>query len=184
MALFVGRIQALKGPDIALGAVILARERLEDMSLVVVGGPSGPEGTREMESLKRAAADLGPDAVRFRRPVNHRILADYYRAADVLLVPSRSESFGLVAAEAQAFGLPVVAARRGGLTYVVEDGGSGLLVDGWDPASYAAAVCKIVEDSQLRSAMSARAVEWASQYSWQATADRLLELYGGVLLQR
>ena len=181
LALFVGRVQALKGPDVALAAVALARERLPDLRLLIVGGPSGPEGEREMEALRAAADDLGPGTVRFHPPVRHDRLADFYRAADVLVAPSRSESFGLAVAEAQACGLPVVAARRGGLMYVVEDGGSGWLVDGWEPDGYAAAIAKVLEDNELRSAMSARGVEWTGQYSWQATSDRLLELYQSVL---
>ena len=184
LALFVGRIQALKGPDVAVASVAMARDSLENLRLLIVGGPSGPDGEREMQALRRAASDLGPDAVLFHPPVGHSRLADYYQAADVLLAPSRSESFGLVAAEAQACGLPVVAARRGGLRYVVEDGGSGLLVDGWDPQGYAAAICKVIGDNQLRASMSGRAVEWARQYSWQATCDRLLELYRSVLFHR
>lgn len=184
LALFVGRVQALKGPDVALAAVAMARERLENLRLLIVGGPSGPGGAREMENLRQAASRLEPGTVLFRPPVGHSSLADFYQAADVLVAPSRSESFGLVAAEAQACGLPVVAARRGGLRHVVKDGGSGLLVEGWEPQSYAAAICKVIEDRELRAGMSARAVEWASRYSWQATCDRLLELYRSVLFQR
>lgn len=184
LALFVGRIQALKGPDVAVEAVAMARERLEDLSLLIVGGPSGPQGEAEMGALREAASGMEPGAVRFHPPVGHSRLADFYRAADLLVAPSRSESFGLVAAEAQACGLPVVAARRGGLMYVVEDGGSGLLVEGWEPEGYAAAICKVIEDRELRSSMSVRAVEWASRYSWQTTSDRLLELYRSVLFQR
>ncbi len=181
MALFVGRVQALKGPDVALRAVDLARERIPDLRLLIVGGPSGPQGAREMEELQAAASRMAPGAVLFHPPVKHHRLAQFYQAADVLVAPSRSESFGLVVAEAQACGLPVVAARRGGLMYVVEDGGSGLLVEGWEPGGYAAAICKVIEDPELRRAMSARALEWASRYSWQSTTDRLLELYRSVL---
>lgn len=184
LVLFVGRIQALKGPDVAIAAVAMARERLESLRLLIVGGPSGPRGEHEMQNLKRAAARLEPDTVNFHPPVGHSRLADFYRAADVLVAPSRSESFGLVAAEAQACGLPVVAARRGGLMYVVDDGGSGLLVDGWEPDGYAAAICKVIEDRDLRASMAARAVKWAGRYSWQATSDRLLELYQSVLFHR
>ena len=184
LALFVGRVQALKGPDVALAAVALARERLGDLRLLIVGGPSGPEGEQEMAALRAAAARLEPGTVLFHPPVSHSRLADFYRAADVLVAPSRSESFGLVAAEAQACGLPVVAAHRGGLKYVVEDGGSGLLVEGWEPGGYAAAICKVLEDRELSGALSSRAVEWAGRYSWQATSDRLLELYRSVLFQR
>ncbi len=183
LALFVGRVQALKGPDVAIRAVALARRRLPDLRLLIVGGPSGPQGPQEMADLRAAASRMEPGAVRFHPPVPHSLLADFYRAADVLVTPSRSESFGLVAAEAQACGLPVVAARRGGLMHVVEDGGSGLLVEGWEPQRYAGAICKVIEDRELSRAMSARAVEWANRYSWQTTSDRLLELYRSVLFQ-
>jgi len=134
-----------------------------------------------MAALQAAASRMDPGAVSFHPPVKHHRLAEFYRAADVLIAPSRSESFGLVAAEAQACGLPVVAARRGGLMYVVDDGGSGLLVEGWEPGGYAAAICKVIEDRELRQAMSVRALEWATRYSWQSTTDRLLELYRSVL---
>lgn len=184
LALFVGRVQALKGPDVALQAVALAQERMEGLQLLMVGGPSGLGGGEEMAALQAAASRMKTEVVRFHPPVQHSRLADFYRAADVLIAPSRSESFGLVAAEAQACGLPVVAARRGGLMYVVEDGGSGLLVEGWEPEPYAAAICKVVEDRELRTAMSARAVQWAGQYSWQTTSDRLLELYRSVLIHK
>jgi D-inositol-3-phosphate glycosyltransferase len=103
-----------------------------------------------------------------------------YRAADVVVVPSRSESFGLVAAEAQSCGIPVVAARVGGLPFVVEDGVSGLLVDGWDPAGYAAAIRRVLTEPDLAAALAAGAVQHAERFSWQATADRLLELYRGI----
>jgi D-inositol-3-phosphate glycosyltransferase len=113
--------------------------------------------------------------------VPHRDLPAYYRAADILVVPSRSESFGLVAAEAQACGLPVVAAAVGGLAHAVADGVSGILVDGWDPADWAAALRRVVTDPALASRLSAGAREQAERFSWPATADRLLELYSGLL---
>ncbi len=98
----------------------------------------------------------------------------------MLFVPSRSESFGLVAAEAQACGLPVVAARVGGLAYTIEDGISGFLIDGWKPDAFAAAATKILLDEDLASRLSRGAVEFATRFSWKVAADRLLELYGGI----
>ncbi len=95
-------------------------------------------------------------------------------------MPSRAESFGLVAAEAQACGLPVVAGAVGGLPYVVSDGVSGLLVDGQDPAAYAAALAKVLENPSLADHLSTGAIEFAAQFSWPSTADRLLELYSGI----
>lgn len=173
LALFVGRIQPLKGVDVAIEAAAM----LPDLRLVVVGGPSGVGGEAELRRLRKRAADM---AVEFVEPVPHPRLVDYYRAADVLLLPSRSESFGLVAAEAQACGIPVVAARTGGLGDVVSDGVSGLLVDGWEPADYAVALEKIIGDES----MAAGALEWAERFSWEATANRFLELYEGAVGSR
>jgi D-inositol-3-phosphate glycosyltransferase len=120
------------------------------------------------------------DRIDFLPAQPHDRLPDLYRAADVVVVPSRSESFGLVAAEAQACGIPVVAAHVGGLAHVVDDGVSGLLVSGWDPADYAAAVRRILTDDDLASRLRSGAIAHAEQFSWPATADRLLELYRGI----
>jgi len=181
VVLFVGRLQPLKGPDVALAAFARLAGDLPEARLVVVGGPSGPQGDEEVARLHRAAAAAGlVDRVIFRPPVPHEALADYYRAADVLVVPSRSESFGLVAAEAQACGLPVVAAAVGGLSHAVADGQSGILVSGWDPGDFAAALRRVLNEPGLAARLAAGAVAQAEQFSWPATADRLLELYSGI----
>ena len=147
--LFAGRIQPLKAPDMLLRAVALLLD--EDPSLrrrlvvPVVGGPSG-SGLAKPEGLQKLAAKLGiADLVRFRPPVGQEQLADWYRAASVLVMPSYSESFGLVAAEAQACGTPVVAAAVGGLPVAVRDGVSGYLVAGHDPAEYARALRRFAD---------------------------------------
>ncbi|HSJ27036.1 MAG TPA: glycosyltransferase, partial [Acidimicrobiia bacterium] len=176
--LYAGRIQPLKGVDVALESFALVRETIPGASFVIVGGPSGPQGLEELERLQRRADEIG--GVEFRAPVPHDDLADHYRAADLLLLPSRSESFGLVAAEAQSCGLPVVAARSGGLAHVVADGMSGLLVDGWEPADHAAAALSILTDRSREEALRAGALEWSQRFSWKATVDRFLELYSGV----
>ena len=107
--------------------------------LVVVGGASGRDGRREVERIGKLAASLGvADRIRFADPQPHHMLSTYYRAADVVLVPSRSESFGLVALEAAACGTPVVAAAVGGLRTLVEHGRTGFLVEGRDPEVFAA----------------------------------------------
>ena len=121
-------------------------------------------------------------SVEFHQPVVHRTLVGYYQAADVLLVPSRSESFGLVAVEAQACGLPVVAADVGGLAHAVADGASGYLIDGWDPADFASAVCAILSDSELAARLSKGGIEHSGLFSWRSTANRFLELYDGISL--
>ena len=179
---YVGRVQALKGVDVALDAFALVREDLPDAQLLVVGGPSGPRGQREMKAIRAKAARTG--GVTFFDPLPHRTLADVYRAADVVHVPSRSESFGLVAVEAQASGTPVVASRVGGLIYCVDDGASGVLVDGWEPEDHAGALLEILNDPSHAALMSKQAVEWAQRFSWENAVNRFLELYAGVAAVR
>jgi D-inositol-3-phosphate glycosyltransferase len=182
--LFVGRIQPLKAPDVVLRAAadILAvdpslRERLV---VAVVGGPSG-RGLTEPEHLAKLAVSLGiADLVRFVPPVPQRVLADYYRAADVTVVPSYTESFGLVAIESQACGTPVVAARAGGLVTAVDDGVSGVLIDGHESLDYAEAIRQVTGASRRREALAAGAVQHASRFGWAATVDRLLEVYSAL----
>jgi D-inositol-3-phosphate glycosyltransferase len=180
--LFVGRIQPLKGVDIAIDTLAKVHPVHPDASLLIVGGPSGPHGEREMTALRHQAAAAGVGSrVKMVGPLPHGLLADLYRAADLLLVPSRSESFGLVAAEAQACGIPVIASRAGGLPYVVDDGSTGILVDGWDPDLYAEGVLRLLGDHDLAEKMGAAALDWARRFSWDGTVRRYLELYRGVL---
>ena len=128
---FVGRIQPLKAPDVLLRAAA----KLPGVRVLVAGGPSG-SGLAAPDGLVRLAAELGiADRVTFLPPQSREQLVNLYRAADLVAVPSYSESFGLVAVEAQACGTPVVAAAVGGLPVAVRDGVSGALVDGHDPAS-------------------------------------------------
>lgn len=174
----VGRIQALKGIEVAVRAL---GHLDDDVRLLVIGGPSGPDGEAELARLHAIAGEVVPGRVLFRPPVAHDEVVCAYRAADVVVVPSRSESFGLVAAEAQASGTPVVAARVGGLAYAVTDGESGFLVSGEDPAVYAAAISKILDDPVEAARLSAGAVANAAAFSWESTADRLLELYAGMV---
>jgi D-inositol-3-phosphate glycosyltransferase len=179
--LFVGRIQPLKGLDVAIDAFALVRRTVPFARMVIVGGPSGEEGPVEAERLRERVASLGIDeVVDWWEPLPHHDLPTVYRAADVLLFPSRSETFGLVAAEAQACGIPVVASGAGGLAYAVEDGESGYLVDRWDPEQYAEHVIEILTDDEVASRLSKGAVEVSERFSWEATAQRLLELYAGI----
>jgi D-inositol-3-phosphate glycosyltransferase len=174
--LFVGRIQPLKGADVAVQA--LTGLDGHGASLVVVGGPSGPDGERELERLHQLVADsdLG-GRVRFVPAEPHDHLATYYRAADACLVPSRSESFGLVALEAAACGTPVVAAAVGGLRTVVDHGHTGFLVEGRDPAAFAAYVGEILDNPRLAAEMSRNAASRAMRYRWSITAARLRRIY-------
>lgn len=176
MLLFVGRLQPLKRLDVALGALA----HLDDPSavLVVVGGASGAEGLSEIRRIHRLAGRLGvTDQVRFVDPQPHHLLSTYYRAADVVVVPSRSESFGLVALEAAACGTPVVAAAVGGLRTLVDHGRTGFLVEESDPASYAAYVRKLLSDSALASRCSQAAASRAKAYTWSTAAARLRRVY-------
>lgn len=182
VVLFVGRIQPLKGVDVTVEGMAAIVERHPDAVLMVVGGPSGPRGQAEMMALRKRAVELGlAGKIRFVGPVPHGLVPDLYRAADVVVVPSRAESFGLVAAEAQACGTPVVGARIGGLIDVVDDGSTGFLIDGWDPADHAEAVLRLLDDPELAAKMGADAVVWSRRFSWDATVRRYLELYKGVL---
>jgi D-inositol-3-phosphate glycosyltransferase len=177
--LFVGRIQPLKGLDVAVRALA----ELDDATavLVVVGGASGLGGAREVERIQKLAAELGVgDRVRFAPPQPHHLLSTYYRAAEVVLVPSRSESFGLVALEAAACGTPVVAAAVGGLRELVDHGRTGFLVEGRDPAPYAAYTEEILTNRPLAEQLSARAVARARDYTWSTAAGRLRRIYADV----
>lgn len=186
--LFAGRIQPLKAPDLLLHAV---RRLLDDdpslrerLVVPVVGGPSG-SGLAKPEGLQKLAARLGiADLVRFCPPVGQQALADWYRAASVLVMPSYSESFGLVAIEAQACGTPVVAAAVGGLPVAVRDGVSGFLVQGHEPAAYAAALRRFADHGELTTRMGEAAARHARGFGWAAAAQRTVDVYGDALASR
>jgi D-inositol-3-phosphate glycosyltransferase len=176
MLLFVGRIQPLKGLDVAVRAL----GALEDPRavLVVVGGASGGDGRREVERIDKLAASLGvADRIRFTDPQPHHLLSTYYRAADVVLVPSRSESFGLVALEAAACGTPVVAAAVGGLRTLVEHGRTGFLVEGRDPEVFAAYTEQILTNPALGRELADAAAGRARNFTWSTAAARLRRIY-------
>jgi D-inositol-3-phosphate glycosyltransferase len=182
---FAGRIQPLKAPDVVLRAAAALLRRSPALAgrlaVVFVGGPSGSE-VGAPGRLAGLAGSLGvADHVRFEPPCSQRELADWYRAATLVLVPSHSESFGLVALEAQACGTPVVAAAVGGLRTAVRDGVSGVLVDGHDPQEWARVLADLVSSPSRRAELSRGAVAHASGFGWPATADRLLEVYTGAM---
>jgi D-inositol-3-phosphate glycosyltransferase len=177
--LFVGRIQPLKGLDVAVRA--LAALRRPDATLVVVGGASGPEGAREVERIHALMEDLHVvDQVRLVDPQPHHLLSTYYRAADVCVVPSRSESFGLVALEAAACGTPVVAAAVGGLRTLVDDGHTGYLIEDRDPGQFAAGIEAILGDGELAARLGTQAARRARGYTWSTAAGRLRRVYSDI----
>lgn len=174
--LFVGRIQPLKGLAIAVQA--LAELRASDARLVVVGGPSGADGPHEMARVDALIDRLGVrDRITFVPPRPHHVLSTYYRAADIVVVPSRSESFGLVALEAAACGIPVVAASVGGLRTLVKDTVTGFLVDSREPAAFAARLDELIDDPAAAARMGRAASVEADRYAWSSTAGRLRRLY-------
>jgi D-inositol-3-phosphate glycosyltransferase len=179
LLLFVGRIQPLKCADLAIDTLAeLSGRRSEPYRLVVVGGPSGPHGEKSLQGLLDLADARGVrDLVHFVAPQPHELLSSYYRAADVCLVPSRSESFGLVALEAAACGTPVVASAVGGLTTLVDQGHTGFLVDDPTPRRYAAAVRCIFDEPLLAERLSTASVLRARRYTWRAAAAALVELH-------
>ncbi|MEV5102339.1 D-inositol-3-phosphate glycosyltransferase [Streptomyces massasporeus] len=179
--LFAGRIQPLKAPDVLLRAVaVLLDERPELRSRIlvpVVGGPSG-SGLAKPEGLQKLAARLGvADVVRFRPPVGQEQLADWFRAASVLVMPSYSESFGLVAIEAQAAGTPVLAASVGGLPVAVRDGHTGFLVRGHDPAAYARVLGDFADDPRLTDRLGGQAARHAQSFGWDTAAAATADVY-------
>ncbi|MFE9678528.1 D-inositol-3-phosphate glycosyltransferase [Streptomyces sp. NPDC006259] len=179
--LFAGRIQPLKAPDVLLRAVaVLLDQRPElrtRMVVPIVGGPSG-SGLAQPEGLQKLAARLGiSDVVRFHPPVGQEQLADWFRAASVLVVPSYSESFGLVAIEAQATGTPVLAASVGGLPVAVRHGETGFLVHGHEPAHYARVLAELADHPELPARMGAAAARHAQSFGWDTAAAATGDVY-------
>ncbi len=177
--LFVGRIQRLKGLDVAVAA--LEQTWARDAVLVVCGGPSGAEGRAALAEVEAMVTASGlEDRVRFVAPRPHHQLSSLYRAADAVIVPSRSESFGLVALEAAACGCPVVAADVGGLTTLVDHRRTGLLVAGRDPAAWASALDTVLCLPERAQQMGAAAAARALRYRWSDAARALADVYADV----
>jgi len=176
LLLFVGRLQALKGVDLALETLIALRNRGRDATLAIIGGPSGADGAATLTRLHDRVNETGVIAnVKFVAPQAHQLLSTWMRAADVTLVPSRSESFGLVALESSACGTPVIASEVGGLMTLVEPGVNGYLVDERDPEVWANEVEKVL-DPEVSTAMSNDAVLLARRYTWRSAAASLAAL--------
>ena len=180
LLLFVGRIQPLKCADVAIET--LAELRAARRRALPPRRGRRPERTRTGRSRCRACYDVADargvrDHVHFVAPQPHELLSSYYRAADVCIVPSRSESFGLVALEAAACGTPVVASAVGGLTTLVDHGHTGYLVDDPDPVAYAAAVRTVFDEPLAAERLSTASVLRARRYTWRAAARTLVELH-------
>jgi len=183
LLLFVGRLERLKGVEVAIRALALLRDRNhDDVRLLILGEDSREGDESEKERLKSIASELSVrDRVDFLGSVAHHELPYFYSAADVLVMPSYSESFGLVGLEAQACGRPVVGSDVTGLRTVVRDEVSGYLVGGHDPALYAERIGRLLDNPDLAQQMGRRGRLLAQRFSWTRTADRLEELFDGVV---
>ncbi|HET7466314.1 MAG TPA: glycosyltransferase [Candidatus Dormibacteraeota bacterium] len=183
LVLFVGRLERLKGVDIAIRAVADLRARgVPGVRLLVLGEDSRDADESEKERLKGVASGAGVrDAIEFVGSVAHHELPYFYAAADVCVMPSYTESFGLVGLEAQACGCPVVASDVSGLRSVVRDGVTGFLVTGDNPRDYADRIARLLADSELARQMGSRGQLLAQRFSWSRTADRLEELFTSVI---
>lgn len=186
LLLFVGRLERLKGVEIAIRALALLRDRKhDDLRLLILGEDSKDADESEKSRLKAIASSLGVrDRVDFLGSVAHHELPHFYSAADVLVMPSYSESFGLVGLEAQACGRPVVCSDVTGLRSVVRDEVSGYLVPDHDPAAYAERIGRLLDDPELAQQMGRRGRLLAQRFSWLRTADRLSGLFDATVEER
>ena len=187
MLTFVGRVQPHTGPDVLLKAaaeMVMHTPHLRaKLAVVIIGGASG--SVNELEKIKSLARFLKiEDITHFIEPVSREVLPDWYRASDLVCVPSYSESFGLVALEAQACGTPVVATAIGGLRTAVSDGISGCLVDGHDPKAWSAVISRLIMEPQRRLLLGMNAVEHASHFGWEGTARKTLDVYDWALSKK
>jgi D-inositol-3-phosphate glycosyltransferase len=183
--LFVGRLTPIKGLATLLRALAAAKANglgRADVRLVVVGGDKEERWDAERARLRRMATDLGVAAwVDFRGPQPQDRLPDYYVAADLCLMPSLYESFGMVALEAMACGVPVVGSRVGGLAVTVQDEVTGLLVPEGDALALSGAIAHLLEDEGCRRRLGAQAAEWARGFGWPCIARAVTDLYGEVV---
>ena len=185
MVLFVGRIEPLKGVDVLIKAVALLLEKhpelRKDLCLCIVGGEAegAPESMdREMKRLQKMREGLGiADVVTFLGKREQNALPYHYSAAEVCVVPSHYESFGMVALEAMACGTPVIASKVGGLTFTVKDGRTGFLVPNDDPEALAAKLALLLTDEKLRGQMGGQAAELATHYGWSSVAGQIIAVY-------
>ncbi len=185
LLLFVGRIEPLKGVDTLIRALAILRRNgamdHECYSLAIIGGePDAPpeDMTAEMARLQSLCRELGlDDLVVFLGKRAQETLPYYYSAAEILIMPSHYESFGMVALEAMACGTPVVASQVGGLAFLVQDGITGFVVPGGDPEALSKTLEKLIRDPALREKLGSQAAEYARFYSWDKIANRIKEIY-------
>ncbi|HJM89628.1 MAG TPA: glycosyltransferase [Dehalococcoidia bacterium] len=177
--LAVGRVEPLKGFDILIRALADMTED-EDVTLVILGGDE--RAATEFARLTAIAEEVGvASRVMLPGATQHERLAKYYNAADVVVIPSFYESFGLVALEAMASGVPVVASRVGGLPSTVADGRTGYLISWRCPEPFAEKLDLLLTNEGLRSALGSAGVTAAERFAWEKVAASLIDLYEEVL---
>jgi D-inositol-3-phosphate glycosyltransferase len=189
LLLFVGRIEPLKGLPNLLRALELIRKSGNPVSdrycLVVIGGDpdASPDTmTEEMARVKSLCKELGiDDLVVFLGKKSQETLPYYYSAADVLIMPSYYESFGMVALEAMACGTPVIASQVGGLPFLVQDGITGYVVPGGSPEALVSPLLKLMTQADLRKKMGQQAADYALNYSWELITKQIAETYATML---
>lgn len=184
---FAGRIEPLKGIDTLLCAMALIQQRhpgaVKDVCVAIIGGdPWSDDPDAEMARLQEMRRDLGiKDTVAFLGAKDQNVLPNYYAAAEMVIMPSHYESFGMVALEAMAMGTPVVASEVGGLAFLVQDGVNGLHVPSRDPEALAESIYELLTDDEYRSRLGRQAQEYARQYAWPNIVDRMLRVYEAVM---
>lgn len=180
LVLFVGRIEPLKGVDILIQALAVT-ELDQPLTAIVAGGDAASADIAELRELAEAVGVA--DRVRFVGTLPRAELPTYYRAADVCVMPSYYESFGLVAVEALACGTPVIATRVGGLQHTVQDGRTGYLLSWRCPEPFAERIEALLENEDIRRRFGEAAPESVRRFSWDRVSAQILEVYED-LLQR
>lgn len=191
MLLYVGRIEPLKGIDTLIEAMAIMKQKgfsdIFPICLAIIGGDaefSDEQMTAEMERLQALRESLGlDDMIMFLGKQDQDTLQYYYSAAEVVVVPSHYESFGMVALEAMACGTPVVASETGGLAFLVKDGETGFHVPAADADALAGRLIELMENSELRETLGKQAHAYAKGFTWSIVADHILELYASVLAE-
>jgi D-inositol-3-phosphate glycosyltransferase len=185
MILFVGRIEPLKGIDTLIRAIAMIQERGElaccPHTLAIIGGEpdaSPEEMNAEMARLQDMVEDLKiENLVIFLGKQDQKVLPYYYSSAEVVVMPSHYESFGMVALEAMACGTPVVASQVGGLAFLVRDQETGFVVPGNDVNIMAERLVQIIKDKQLQLKLGSQSAAYAKNYDWKIIAEKIIEVY-------
>jgi D-inositol-3-phosphate glycosyltransferase len=189
MVLFVGRIEPLKGVDTLIQAMsCLQAKEPRPVHLAIIGGDpaaSPQEMSTEMARLQKLCDDLSVgQTVVFLGKRDQDKLPYYYSAAELLVMPSHYESFGMVALEAMACGTPVIASEVGGLAYLVRDGETGFTIPDQEPDTLCEKISWLLNDREMNDRMSARAVEYAQDYAWEKIANQIMDVYEGLVQQK